>query len=239
MLKEEAHHMFVGATGLGRVARRTVDLMKEHDTDDVSPYGGINIDVLQRYLNFHYSVSIDLFGSETSTNAANYFAAGLKGRFQEARRDDDHQLRHTMRTIPAPAPAGDADGGRRIVEREVGELQAINATLRDDYTDDCRKGVDRWNRVLAEVGAELVLPHVGFHRAVGEFAGVLVSPGGKVVDQATWDANIERWLPTEADSAYIASLMSAVTEPGKMAGWIAPPAQGIGGRPLDMEYVRL
>ena len=92
MLKEEAHHMFVGATGVGRVVERTVELMKEHDTDDVRPHGGIDVATLQRYLNFHYAVSLDLFGAETSTNAANYFAAGLKGRFQEERRDDDHRL---------------------------------------------------------------------------------------------------------------------------------------------------
>ena len=84
--------MFVGATGDRRVVQRTVELMSEHDTEDIGPFGGINVDTFQRYLNFHYSVSLDLFGAETSTNAANYFAAGLKGRFQEERRDDDHRL---------------------------------------------------------------------------------------------------------------------------------------------------
>lgn len=231
MLKEEAHHMFVGATGIGRVARRTVDLMKEHDTDDVAPYGGMNIDLLQRYLNFHYSVSLDLFGSETSTNAANYFAAGLKGRFQEAKRDDDHQLHRDSRTIESVS-----DG--RVVDREVGCLTAINATLRDDYTIDCQKGIDRWNRTLAEVNAELVLPHVGFHRAVGEFRDVHLSPDGHLIDEATWEAKTSQWLPTEADAELISSLMTQVTEPARMAGWIATPAQGIGGNSVDMEYVR-
>ena len=84
--------MFVGASGVARVVQRTVELMKEHDTADVNQFGGIDVATLQRYLNFHYSVSLDLFGAETSTNAANYFAAGLKGRFQEERRDDDHRL---------------------------------------------------------------------------------------------------------------------------------------------------
>ena len=79
MLKEEAHHMFVGTTGIDRVVERTVQLMKEHDTDDVGPHGGISLKVLQKYLNFHYSVSLDLFGGETSTNVANYFTAGIKG----------------------------------------------------------------------------------------------------------------------------------------------------------------
>jgi benzoyl-CoA 2,3-epoxidase subunit B len=232
MLKEEAHHMFVGATGIGRVAQRTVELMRQHNTDDVAPYGGISIDTLQRYLNFHYSVSLDLFGAETSTNAANYFAAGLKGRYQETKRTDDHQLHRGTRTIES------VDGGQ-LIDREVGTLAAINATLRDDYSEDCSKGIDRWNRILSEVGAELRLPHVGFHRAVGQFRDVHLSPEGHVIDQATWDANLDRWLPTEADSAFIGSLMSSVTEPGQMANWIAAPAQGIGGRPVHMEYVKL
>src|SRR5918912_859497 len=92
MLKEEAHHMFVGTTGVDRTVQRTAALMAEHDTDDVYPHGGIPLDIIQRYLNFHFSVSLDLFGSEISTNAANYFTSGLKGRWQEPRRDDDHRL---------------------------------------------------------------------------------------------------------------------------------------------------
>src|SRR5205085_5253793 len=43
MLKEEAHHMFVGASGVGRVVQRTVELMKEHDTDDIRQFGGIDV----------------------------------------------------------------------------------------------------------------------------------------------------------------------------------------------------
>ena len=146
MLKEEAHHMFVGASGVARVVQRTVELMKEHDTADVNQFGGIDVATLQRYLNFHYSVSLDLFGAETSTNAANYFAAGLKGRFQEERRDDDHRLKDATRTVPKVV-----DG--EIGKREAPQLAALNETLRDDYVVDCQKGVDRWNRTLAEVGA--------------------------------------------------------------------------------------
>jgi benzoyl-CoA 2,3-dioxygenase component B len=232
MLKEEAHHMFVGATGVARVVQRTVELMKEHDTADVRPYGGIDIATLQRYLNFHYSVSLDLFGAETSSNAANYYAAGLKGRFQEERRDDDHRLRDAMRTVPTVV-----DGA--IGEREATQLAALNTTLREDYVADCRKGVDRWNRTLAEVGLELSLPHIGFHRSVGAFRGHFVSPDGSIIDETTWNAHRAEWLPTPDDEAYVQSLMKPVLEPGKMAGWLAPPATGIHQKPLDYQYVRL
>jgi benzoyl-CoA 2,3-dioxygenase component B len=231
MLREEAHHMFVGASGIGRVVQRTAELMREHDTDDVRPFGGIDLATLQRYLNFHYSVSLDLFGAETSTNAANYFAAGLKGRFHESERHDDHRL-HTD-TTGVPAVDGD-----RIVDTSVPALSALNETLRRDFTDDCARGVERWNRTLAEVGATLQLPHAGFHRQVGVFAGHEVSPAGELVTADAWAARRQEWLPTDDDRAFVASLMKPVTEPGKMASWIAPPTAGVHGRPVDYEYVR-
>ena len=181
MLKEEAHHMFVGATGVGRVVQRTAELMKQHDTDDIRPYGGVDAATLQRYLNFHFSVSLDLFGAETSTNAANYFASGLKGRFQEERRDDDHRLHESVRDVPS------IENGA-ISEREVAALSALNSTLQDDYIADCAKGIERWNRTLADVGVEMRLPHRGFNRAVGVFRDCNVSPDGQIVTDAEWAA---------------------------------------------------
>jgi benzoyl-CoA 2,3-dioxygenase component B len=232
MLKEEAHHMFVGASGIARVVQRTVELMKQHDTADVGEHGGIDVATLQRYLNLHYALSLDLFGAETSTNAANYFAAGLKGRFQEERRDDDHRLRDDVRAVPTVA-----DGA--IATREAPALAALNETLRDDYVADCQKGVDRWNRTLAEVGSELRLPHIGFHRAVGVFRDHRVSPDGELLDDAAWSAGVGGWLPTDADREHVESLMVGVTEPGKMAGWVAAPSTGIHAKPVDYDYVRV
>ena len=232
MLKEEAHHMFVGATGVGRVVERTVQLMKEHDTADVRPYGGIDVATLQRYLNFHYAVSLDLFGAETSTNAANYFGAGLKGRFQEERRDDDHQLHGAKRLVPQATDHG-------VGTREASSLSALNETLREDYVGDCQKGVDRWNRSLADVGASLELPHEGFNRAVGTFARRRISPSGTILTEAEWDSSVASWLPTTTDREYVESLMVGVTEPGKMAGWVAPPSKGIHAKPVDFEYVKI
>ncbi len=232
MLKEEAHHMFVGASGISRVIQRTVELMKEHDTDDVGAHGGIDIATLQRYLNFHYSVSLDLFGAEPSTNAANYFAAGLKGRFQEEKRADDHRLKDATRQVPAM-------DGERVGERDAPSLVALNETLREDYIADCAKGLERWNRILAEVGAELSLPHVGFNRHVGTFAGRPITPDGRLVTTAEWEAGMSaQWLPTDLDKAHVRSLMAPVREPGKMAGWLAAPAAGIHGKPVDFDYVQ-
>ncbi|MBO0728587.1 MAG: benzoyl-CoA 2,3-epoxidase subunit BoxB [Acidimicrobiaceae bacterium] len=232
MLKEEAHHMFVGASGLARVVQRTVELIEDHDTPDIAPFGGVPVDMLQRWLNFHYSVSLDLFGSETSTNAANYFAAGLKGRFREEERADDHQLHGATQEVPSVSSG-------RIVTQQAPALNALNEGLRADYIDDCQKGVDRWNRTLASVGLSLRLPHVGFNRAVGAFARHRVSPDGRLLGEDEWKAGVQEWLPTDADRTHVQSLMQGVRQPGQMAGWVAPPATGIHQLPLDYQYVRL
>ena len=234
MLTEEAHHLFIGETGISRVVQRTCELMRAHRTDDVRKYGALDLALLQRYMNFHYSVSLDLFGSEVSTNAANFYTLGLKGRFEETKKTDDHRLAEATYRITLVE-------GDRLVEREQPALPTLNERLRDDYIADCRRGVDRWNKVIRDHGIdiELTLPHRGFHRAIGAFAEVRVSPDGRVLSQAEWDAKKHDWLPTETDEAYVQSLMRPVTAPGTFANWIAPPARGINARAVDFEYVRL
>jgi benzoyl-CoA 2,3-epoxidase subunit B len=155
----------------------------------------------------------------------------LKGRYQEERRSDDHRLHDATMSVPE-VTAG------RISDREVPALSALNASLRQDYIDDCRNGVDRWNRTLAEVGTELRLPHVGFNRTVGVFAGHRISPDGRLLSEADWEARASDWLPTERDQEHVRSLMAPTYEPGKVAAWIAPPSAGIHNKPLDFAYVR-
>ncbi len=234
MLKEESHHMFVGTTGIDRVVERTAHLMVENDTDDAGPYGAIPLNVIQKYLNFHYSVSLDLFGGETSTNVANYFSAGLKGRWSEERRRDDHQLTDQgafVDTVRDGEPA----------QTEVAALTALNQDLRDEFIHDCEGGVKRWNRILEKAGLpqRLYLPHRSFNRQVGAFAGINVAPDGEVLDDVEWQRRRSGWLPTDADKAHVASLMRPVYERGKIASWIAPPRNGINGKPFDYDYVHL
>jgi benzoyl-CoA 2,3-dioxygenase component B len=234
MLTEEAHHMFVGETGISRIIQRTCELMKEHKTDDVRALGAIDLPTMQKYLNFHFSVSLDLFGQEASTNAANYYTMGVKGRFLETRIDDDHLLTNSTYEIETIE-----DG--RIVRKAVPALQALNERLRQDYIEDCARGVLRWNKIIEKAGVnfEMKLPHRGFDRRIGAFTGSHVSPDGKVLSEAEWKANEAKWLPTDEDRAYVTSLMGpAVVQPGKFAHWIAPPARGINGQPADFEYVR-
>ena len=235
MLKEEAHHMFVGTTGVDRVVQRSAELIRGHDTMDIGPHGGIPLEIIQRYLNFHYSVSLDLFGSETSTNAANYYTAGLKGRWLEPRRNDDHQLTGEAADLRRPREDGTWDS------EELQKILLLNLDLREEYIADCASGVKRWNRILADHGLDFAfrLPHPGFNRQVGVNSGHHITPDGTIVDEQTWQDGQQHWLPTGADLTFVRSLMRPVYERGKIASWVAPPRQGINGKPFDYEYVYL
>jgi benzoyl-CoA 2,3-dioxygenase component B len=232
MLTEEAHHLFVGDTGVDRVIQRTADLMREHGDDGVVKAGGIPLDIVQRYIFLWVSLSIDLFGGEISSNAADYFATGLKGRWKEDRYDE-----HTClgQSLPVERVIDD-----RVVSEDVPLRNAMNEVLRQAYLDDCAKALVRWNRTLEQAGLSdrLTLPDRKFHRHIGLYADHHFTPEGRLIDAATWEARRGEWLPSPHDEAYVRSLMRPVYEPGKVAAWIAPPRKGINGQPLDMEYVR-
>ncbi|HEX4885792.1 MAG TPA: benzoyl-CoA 2,3-epoxidase subunit BoxB [Casimicrobiaceae bacterium] len=236
MLTEEAHHMFVGESGVSRVIQRTCDAMKQLGTDDPAQLraaGVIDLPTIQRYLNFHFSVTIDLFGADQSSNAATFYSTGLKGRFEEGRRADDHRLKgDTYKVLELH------DG--KLVEKEAPMLNALNEVLRDDYIKDSVGGVNRWNKVIEKAGLpfRLAVPHKAFHRRIGALAGAHIAPDGRVVGEAEWNARVDEWLPSAADRAFVASLMGRVVEPGRFANWIAPPAMGINRQPVDFEYVR-
>lgn len=228
--------MFVGESGVSRVIQRTCQAMNELKTDapdKLRAAGVIDLPTIQRYLNFHFSVTIDLFGADESSNAATFYNSGLKGRFEETKRDDDHRLHGMTYKV-----LGVQDG--RLVEREVPMLNALNEVLRDDFIRDSIAGIGRWNRVIEKTGLphRLQAPHKAFNRRIGTLAGVRVGPDGRVVSETEWNAHVREWLPSDEDRAFVGSLMGRVVEPGKFAHWIAPPAVGINRQPIDFEYVR-
>jgi benzoyl-CoA 2,3-dioxygenase component B len=236
MLTEEGHHMFVGRNGIRRIIDRTAEVMVRERTDDparLRALGVIDLPTLQRYLNFHSSVTVDLFGSDLSSNAATFYTTGLKGRFREERIADDHLLKEA--TYPV-LEVSDAE----LVGRAAPALNALNERLRDDFVADSISGVEAWNIALRKRGIDyqLAVPHKAFNRQIGPLAGVKVSPQGRLVSAATWDAHVPEWLPTAEDREFVQSLMGRVVEPGKFANWISPPSGGINGQPIECEYVR-
>jgi len=236
MLTEEAHHMFVGETGVMRVVERTAQQMRERKVehpDDVRRLGLVDLPTVQRYLNLWYSLSLDLFGGEISSNAATAFAAGLKGRAQEERYPDHVALSGTY------ALERIQDGV--LAREEVPLRNAMNEVLRDAYVEDCQRGVDRWNKRLAEAGLSerLSLPSKRFCRHIGLYAEQPFDFEGRLLSRDEWQRRRGEWLPTEDDRAYVRSLMQPVVQPGRIASWLARPARGIKGLPFEYEYVRL
>lgn len=221
--------MFVGESGVARIVERAAELMRQGKEPRAS--GAIDLATVQKHLNLWYSLSLDLFGSEVSTNAASYFAAGLKGRAQEDRHGDHIALDATYEL--------DVVDEGRLTRRQVPFRMAINEVLRDAYVEDCQKAVARWNKRLDGTGAQLVLPSRRFHRRQGTFAGRHFDPQGEEITPEEFARRHDEWLPSEADRTYVQSLMVCpVFTPGHFAGWIAPPPRGINGQPIDFEYVR-
>jgi hypothetical protein len=204
MLTEEAHHMFVGESGMGRIMERTCQLLKESGfSGDVRKAGGIDLPLIQKFVNFWFSQSLDLHGSEVSSNAAAYFSNGLKGRAEEDKFDDDHVLAANLYMLDM------IDDSGRIIRQEVPMRNALNEVLRDWYVGDCQAGVDRWNkRILEPAGMSdrIALPSRKFNRKVGVYAGKHFDPMGNTLTTEEWERKKYEWLPSLEDKKYLHSI---------------------------------
>jgi benzoyl-CoA 2,3-dioxygenase component B len=236
MLTEEAHHMFVGQTGVGRVIQRACELMKEvgEDPQAIRNAGGIDLPTLQKYISFWSSSSNDLYGAEVSSNSANFFGSSLKGRAWEGKKYEEHSALEQFKDVTT------WDDGK-LVSNEVPLRNAMNEVLREEYIEDNQKGVNYWNKIIADHGIdfELRLPHRRFNRMIGTFANSRFDLDGNPLSEEQWQAQKDQWLPSEADRDFVKSLMVPCHEQGKIAGWISEPPKGINGNPFDFDYVRL
>ena len=215
--------MFVGTTGIDRVVERTAQLMVEHDTDDVAR-------ARRHPARRHPEVpELPLLASrwtcsarETSTNVANYFTAGLKGRWTEERRTDDHLL------------TDDVDHGRR--DRATARSARPRCRRSSGSTPTCAASTSPTARTASTGGTgssrsaglpqRLRLPHVAFNRQgrrVRRHRGHARRASGSSAEE--WARRRGQWLPTDVDKTHVRSLMRPVYERGKIAAWIAPPRQ--------------
>jgi benzoyl-CoA 2,3-dioxygenase component B len=206
--------------------------MKQDANEDPRALGGIDLPTVQKYLNMWFTLSLDLFGGEVSSNAADAFAAGLKGRYKEAKYDD-HQCLDSVYRV-------DVVEGGKLSTKEIPYRMAMNEVLRTEYIDDCQRAVNKWNKTIANAGIdfELKLPSRRFHRHIGAWADLEADPDGNLLTAAEWEARKAAWLPTREDLNYVKGLMKPVYERGKIANWVAPPSRGINGQPFDFDYVR-
>ena len=233
MLTEEAHHLSVGETGLNRVINRSAELTKLDPNEDARAQGGIDLQTIQKWINYWYPYCLDLFGAEVSSNAADYFASGLKGRWHEARAYDEHTALHQFKSMELMEDD-------TLVTKDIPLRNAMNELLREDYMKDCERAVRKWNATIAkhELDFEFKLPHQRFFRRQGAYSNHHFDLDGHQIDKQSFDLLLHDVLPTEGDRAYVKSLMKPVLEPGKIANWISPPKRGINKNDFNFVYVR-
>jgi len=234
MLIEEAHHLSVGQKGIERILQRAVQLEKADPNGEARSQGGIDLQTIQKYINYWFSYCLDLFGSEISNNASDFFASGLKGRWKEAKDYTDHSALGQTKNITV------VENGR-LTERDVSLRSAMNEVLRESYREDCERVLRSWNRALEKEGTDfrVTLPSPRFHRRQGIYADNFFNIEGDIITEDEFKRNEATWLPTDEDRKYVISLMKPVHDKGQCANWIAAPRRGINGQPFEYEYVRL
>ena len=239
MLTEEAHHMFVGETGIARILERTCQLMKEAGfSEDVRKVGGIDLPLIQKYVNFWFSQSLDLHGSEVSSNAANYFANGLKGRAEEDKFDDDHVLDGSVYLLDLldesgqHRPPGSADAQR--AQRGAARLVRRRLPGRRRSLEQARARSARHRPIASTCRRASSIAHIGVYRRPA-----LRSVGPADDAPRSGSGASASGCRSPADKEYLRSIQAMpVYKPGQFANYIAPPQRGINRQPLDFEYVR-
>ena len=221
MLTEEAFHLMVGETGVDRVLRRSAQLTKQDANDDARKQGGIDLQTVQKYINFWFSSAVELFGGEVSSNAADFFSAGLKGRYKEREKYQDHRALSQSYDVPTPENGA-------LASREVPMRNALNEVLRDEYVADCERAVRKWNRTLQAEGVsfEIKLPSRRFNRSLGLYGGLAFAPDGTPITAEEFAAHRDAWLPTDEDRAYVQSVMVPAGRTWPMRQLDIPARQG-------------
>ena len=159
MLKEESFHLGTGSNGLRRIIKA----------------GVIPLDMLQRYMNKWVATAHDLFGTDSSTSAHWAYVWGVKGRWDERKKQD-----------------GDID-----VNKEV-----LNEESRGHYHDEIVKEVEKLNGYLPEgTDVQLFVPHENFNRDIGAFAGKNCYTDGTPFEgnDEEYQAYLQTVLPTPED----------------------------------------
>ncbi len=234
MLLEEPLHLSIGTHGLERVIRRAANLMWIHDTENIFPFGGIPLPVVQKYLNFWAPRVFDLFGNDESSRAREQFLSGIRARPYEPYAVDSDA---THKTLTVDRRLGDS-----LTQIAAAEIDVLNAAMRRQFIREVEKPVQRWNEFLRAAGIDmqLRLPHERFNRHVGPCKELAFDPEGNPITRELMDANAANWFPTAEDRRQVQALMQQVLSPDRYAAWLDPPSLGIGNKPVEgFHYVLL
>ena len=166
MLKEESFHLGTGSNGLRRIIKA----------------GIIPLDMLQRYMNKWVATAHDLFGTDSSTSAHWAYVWGVKGRWDERKKQD----------------------GSIEVDKEV-----LNEESRGHYHEEIVNEVEKLNGHLPEdCGLTLLVPHENFHRDIGAFGGKNCYTDGRLFEGSDeeYAAYLLTVMPTAEDEEALKEL---------------------------------
>ena len=157
-------------------------------------------------------MTIDLFGADQSSNAATFYSSGLKGRYEEGKRDR------------RPCAEGPDLQGARGAERPAGREGSADAQRAErGAARRLHQGLGGRRRPLEQGARE------GRHaaracrcrtrRSTARSARSPASrcrPTAASSSEAEWAAQEDEWLPTPDDFAFVASLMGRVRRAGQV-----------------------
>ena len=202
MLTEEAHHMFVGETGIARIVERTCQLMKEAGfSEDVRKLGGIDLPTIQKHINLWFTLSLDLHGNEISTNAASYFANGLKGRAEEAKWDDHRVVETIYDARDRSQTARSIDGRRPDAQRD--ERGAARLVRRATARPASSAGTRSSSGTACPIACGC--PIASSTAASASSRRSHFDPDGPPLSDEEWARRKHEWLPAPADKAFLLS----------------------------------
>jgi benzoyl-CoA 2,3-dioxygenase component B len=228
ILQEEHFHLAIGSSGIERVLRRSAEVTRAHETDDIFEHGAIPVSVVQKYLNFWAPKVYDLFGNDESRRASEMYEIGVRGPAYVAANPNE----------PVVIDRRGSDG---LVQVEVTAELAINAVMRRRYIKEVEMILGRFNDMLASYGidARLTMPHERFHRSIGPCKGLAFDLAGNPIDPAASDAYLAAHLPSDAELRSVEALMRPVRAPDEVAGWLAPPRLlvGVPGTAHKVDYL--
>jgi benzoyl-CoA 2,3-dioxygenase component B len=167
MLKEESFHLGTGSNGLRRIIKA----------------GVIPLDMLQRYINKWVSTAHDLFGVDASSSAHWAYVWGVKGRWDERKKQD----------------AGIE------VNKEV-----LNEEGRGHYHDEIVREVEKLCGYLPEGVEKLYVPHENFNRDIGAAKGSNFNVDGTPFqgNDDDWQAYLHEVMPRKQDEIDLKELFN-------------------------------
>jgi len=152
---------------------------QDDDPDRLRALGVIDLPTIQRYLNFHFSVTIDLFGATCRRTPQRFIRA--------VSRDVTKKRSTAMTTFCGTLCIVLQVIDGRLATSEAPALNALNEKLRDDYIKDSVAASDAGTASSARpVSLRIDCAAQGIQSEDRTAGGLKFAPDGRIVSEAEW-----------------------------------------------------